>query len=417
MISKRIGHVITCIALIACGSSHEEESGTPISIGPTIATEPLVEPPQGPPPGLAAGPEALHCGTREAVNAGPEAAAEPEVYFPEAMNRKLERHALLRERTSLSKVEDCSGARVFMQGYQGLLRERPELFAGAASDSAGTFQGRPESEDIAPPEEGGVEHDGDIGTTRQPILNGSLTLQNAAVLISNPLGEWCSGLSISKFHSVTSAHCLPLTANGWFRGAISRRMCSGSVCWNQQALYTDMWLYLSRHPDYTGVGDYPDDIAIVTIYHIYDDGTVAFPNPAAGDAMRIHLGSLPANQALTIYGFGASTSGGAGTLNLRQGSMSLAAAADTYWFWGRVANQAFCRGDSGGPAVVNGDKGAGLNSHYSSGTWCPPTGGWNAWTRLSAKMSWLEVQMWYPFGTGYTCGKYGSGSTAYARCW
>ena len=67
--------------------------------------------------------------------------------------------------------------------------------------------------------------------------------------------------------------------------------------------------------------------------------------------------------------------------------------------------------------INNANKVAAVHSHRSSGEACPPVGGWNNWNRLSTKFTWIEQQMAYPYGMQFRCGRFGSGATAYARCW
>ncbi|MGC4067963.1 MAG: trypsin-like serine protease [Polyangiaceae bacterium] len=233
---------------------------------------------------------------------------------------------------------------------------------------------------------------GDVATAEQGIRNGALATTHYATVKLNDTSSFCSAIQISKFHFLTSAHCLPNSGSGWIRAGISRQVCSGTTCYISPSPYSDMWVYMTRSPDYTGNGDYPDDIAVVTIYHIYDDG-VTLPDPAKNDAlgMRIHLGTLAANQAISIYGYGYSNESGsdAGGVTLRGGSMNVTA-VNTGWFWSLVVNQAVCMGDSGGPAVVYSNKAAGLPTQYSGAGVCPLPGAYVVWSTIAPKMSWIN---------------------------
>jgi len=423
MISKRIGYVITCIALTACGGPSEGDTGGTAaspspSSAPSVAVEPRVPAPSDIPAGLSAGPEPLACVGAKPATAALPADGAPEIYYPEAMNRKLSQHAVLRERTGLKTVRTCADVSSFSTVYQQLLSEQPELFINAQVDASQLPSFKPESEDrpFAPKNAAGAE--GDVGTSREAVLNGTATTQYATVLLSDAGGHGlCSGVAISKFHTLTAAHCFPGMSSGWFRGAISRYGCTGGSCFLIPTLYSEMWLYLTRHPNYTGGGDYADDIAVVTIYHIYDDGSVTFPDPSMGNALRLWLGGLTANSTVaTMYGFGGSAADGSGVGVLRTGTNTISSVSPG-WFWAtRTGTQALCQGDSGGPAVVNSDKVAGLASTLSAAP-CPAPGGWSLWTRIAPQIGWIEGVMAYPNGTGYQCNRYGSGSTAYARCW
>ncbi len=422
MTGKRLAYAITCAALIGCSGGVEQDQegaseGVP-SPTPSVAVEPKVPVPKGIPEGLSASPEALFCKGSERVAQGVVGQAEPDVYYPEAMNRKLVQHPELREKTGLTSVKTCSEARSFMSDYKDVLQARPELFIADQLDvSPQVF--RPESEDVRvqPPEVLPIEAFGEnVGEHSDAILNGNSTTQYGAVLISDTAGNWCSGIGVSKFHHLTSAHCFAGTS-GWFRGAISRYGCSGGSCFLIPALYSEMWLYLTRNPNYTGGGDYADDVSVVTIYHIYDDGSVTFPDPAAGNALRLWLGSLTANSTVaTMYGYGPNAINGTGSFVLRSGTNTISSES-AGWFWAtRTGNQALCQGDSGGPAVVKTDKATGIASTVSSGP-CPAVGGWSLWTRISNQIGWIEGVMAYPNGVGYTCSRFGAGASAYARCW
>jgi hypothetical protein len=411
---KSTGWVFACFVFVGCELEHRE------SVEPESSTEaPLVKPPTREVSRKATQTEPLYCGEIESEVEQGINLRTPEVYYPTAIKNKLDKFPQLRDSTKLNSVTNCEQARVFMSHYLDLVKTSPELFETKAITKAEVFAALPEAQDA--PREIGVSETSKNGvaSAKQAIRNGTVASSHyATVKISDPNG-FCSAIQISKYHFLTSAHCLANNADGWIRAGITRQICNGTTCTMVASPYTDMWMYLTRYPDYTGNGDYPDDIAVATIYHIYDDG-VTLPDPAQSDVlgMRLWLGSLSANQSTDIYGYGYSNESGAGAggETLRVGTMNITTVNDG-WFWARVVNQSVCLGDSGGPAVVNSNKAAGLPTQYSGSAVCPVAGAYVVWSAIAPKMSWIESVMAYPLGSGFTCTRYGSGTSLYARCW
>ncbi len=257
--------------------------------------------------------------------------------------------------------------------------------------------------------------DDELATVSQPIMGGVESVNSATTYLSFEPGYGnsgiCSGVAVSKFHILTAAHCIQ--TEGWTRAMVWRKYCNSSSCSYSAILDSNIWLYAQRHPDFTGAGDNGDDLAMLTIYHIYDDG-VSLPEPSSY-AMRIWLGSLGSGSQLSVWGWGANTWANTGTGFLRT-TTQVVSSSYTNYFTAVVGSSSTCRGDSGGPAIVGGNKVAGLVS-AGDGDPCTPTGGNNYYSRLKSKMGWIEAQMQYPFGMDFSCNRYSSGSSLYARCW
>lgn len=421
------GWVVGSALLVACAASPNSESteegmAAPPSGSPTrlpLRNAPDVEPPSELLTNGVTAIRSLDCGELSETNSSGVTTRMREVYYPDAINMKLRRFPQLAQATGLSTVDDCEQSREFMRHYRALAESQPELFANPVKDELARI-GRAESEDVAAAIEGSAAANSDVAVAKQSILNGTTTTSHyATVYLTDNFGASCSGIQISKFHILTSAHCLEKTQQGWARAGVWRQMCNGTSCTLQPTPYSDMWVFLQRYPGYAGNGDYPDDIAILTIYHVYDDGvTLIDPAKAGYDSfgMRIWLGSLTANQAFDVYGYGFLNNAQQGFGTLRSGRMNIATPYSD-WFWATVTNQGVCKGDSGGPAVVNSNKAAGLPTQYSGVGVCPDVGGYVVWSSIAPKIGWLESAMAYPLGTGFTCTRYGSGASLYARCW
>ena len=271
----------------------------------------------------------------------------------------------------------------------------------------------------------------EVETTTSAIRGGTVTLHNPVVglLALNDKGQHvhtCTGVLISPQYLLTAAHCVAGSLGGAQYGAIYRTVQRYDEAWGQQlATGWNERLWAWVHPDYKGVvsnifGDFPvgdedDDLAIV--HRIPQPWSNVDLTDTTQDLMRISQGTCTQIDRMTFYGAGFDGFSGENAGLLREMPVNLKG-CESENFYDLEGSRAVCRGDSGGPYVV--DVGGremvagvlALMEVTSGGSQNCAKGDGKQWgTRInSSKMAWIESRVG-------ACGSYSLSGHNYKRCW
>jgi hypothetical protein len=226
----------------------------------------------------------------------------------------------------------------------------------------------------------------------------------------------CSAVVIGTFTNpdgtvftdlLTSAHCPSAEQDGtWIYVVVARS--DGAGRWRTIGVPP---AFVVRHPAYGGKGDVADDIALVRLWQ--------FPSEQV-QFSRLYLGAVRKSNRLYTLGWGPSSQYLPGGTVLRTDYQFAYFQPDwigAYHFFDDNDGQTnLCHGDSGGPAMLSTLSmtvvaGLASNARMKANRYCRTSqGGYRqSWTRISAKMSWIEAQR------GAPCRRIGGGLLA--ECW
>jgi hypothetical protein len=253
----------------------------------------------------------------------------------------------------ISTVETCEEARSFIRIKRDIIDSKPyfvELDAltdedsplpGASFDEGSVASGaREEVEKVI---------DGQLWTN--PPTVAVRRFSTAGVLESE-----CSGTLIGPAHLLTSAHCF--TGNGTFKIAVAANGGGSCISANQPAANpcltspTATNVTVTRHPGYSGQGDWDDDMAIVR----HNTAWLA-PANTSSFWMRINnmTGALSANYWVSGYGvhfWNGANSDRMGRIALQVQNIDWADQKTWFSLRDTFGVGAPCTGDSGGPAIL-----------------------------------------------------------------
>ncbi len=331
-------------------------------------------------------------------------------YKLDVINEQLSQLPVLQEKLGTNVVETCELAKLFNENV-ALYENRDLKF----SDKV--FQ-RPIEEVIERPSpQVAAKRGGDVSIRRGGVVAYE---QGVVEIILYSPGGWshCTGTMINSNSILTAAHCMK---NVWYEAGnqaqvwlkaeyfdpdigAKRQITSGAA--NEMVLAT---AFVSAQ--YTGSGDYADDVGIITL------NSGGWIDTDSGDWVRImeENPSIISERIIDLYGQGHPD--GQGTLRTAEMTMHYNAnymqAYSTTWPVIEV-----CQGDSGGP-------------YKSQKSWFGSSGSSDV---IISVMSWLHSTPCTSFTSnpatsnhidfiesslGMTCKRWGSGTHSYdyIRCW
>jgi hypothetical protein len=210
-------------------------------------------------------------------------------------------------------------------------------------------------------------------------------------------GGYCSGFFITDRHVVTSGHCFDnqghhtvrLRAPTWDAGAPHQ--------------YT---AWVNRAGSARAI-----DVAVVQFA-----SPVAWATPAR--RFRLFTGTTRNNTMLDIYGYGAQSQHDETTPVLRRGDGGSRVRLTDHgdgWFKAEAREARICHGDSGGPAIREGEKaivwGIAHGGQNDAGNECPSYRYDMTWTKVNHNMAYIERAL------GFECERFTADDQNYARCW
>ncbi|MEQ9497119.1 MAG: trypsin-like serine protease [Deltaproteobacteria bacterium] len=262
----------------------------------------------------------------------------------------------------------------------------------------------------------------------------------------------CTAIPISENHILTSAHCIPPGAEGWWRVRVMRADPSGSDI-GEPVQVGNYRVFIYQHENWTGTGDTGDDIAILSMHR----GCITSNERDAIDLCsgsywqryynnnRVWLGNLSLGITMDLYGFGSRSRYSQTSPRLHEppngARISVDWTGSRHFLTDDETTAIVCKGDSGGPAVLHQDAHDLVAGVLSNGTFyddqfCTKNTGIAAyrkqrWHRLSGTFSnWIEPklggngQFTCPSNGATCCNRYNSvnaytnlANHSFARCW
>ena len=250
----------------------------------------------------------------------------------------------------------------------------------------------------------------DLVETQKEIRNGTITNKRGVIEIYTE-DSGCTGALIGPSHAITAGHCVFDALDGEHEGWIEASFYYFDPDTGKRFL-TSGWLYAYVKENYTGAdGDTHGDLALLSRWGKWESTDTS-------DYLRLSRGNCHQVDKNTFYGRGYSGFNGLGSGTLRTMGW------DNKWcghhhFFGLEGHAALCKGDSGGPHIVN-ESGweliAGLHSNheiaFTGSKRCAKENGKMRAVRINENnVNWIESKL------GFSCNRYSANGHPYSRCW
>jgi V8-like Glu-specific endopeptidase len=328
------------MAVVACSGKESDEK-------PANAEEPL---------------EDLDCTDEEGRPEDLEPAPDKDLYHPDVMAMYLERFEFLSEELGTTRVTTCEEAWRFSQLYQEHRDEIVEELAndelpemevpemeGSDADAGQADDAVPEPEELESQTEAPEVEELDEEAAASVLQDATGEIpkvangidSNYSFAVSIAAGGKCSATVIGPRAILTAAHCVPAT--GWYQLDIQYQYTQGAA---PRSIFSGArWIYLYRHPYYTGPGANDWDVGVGVLWESYSTG---FPSWMW---TKLYAGDISAGDLHYHVGYGLT---GPGTTSGHQHyGYSKVATVKTRMYrndpWSSSTPRTICPGDSGGP--------------------------------------------------------------------
>ncbi len=178
--------------------------------------------------------------------------------------------------------------------------------------------------------------DSEVSSTRQEIMGGTVTNGKRGIV---QIDDNCTGWLLNSRTVVTAAHCLP-SKNGTRNFRISYFDPSGG---KRGITNSSESMRYWRHPSWTGGANF--DIGVIK------RGS-AWSGTNSSDYLRVYQDSGSRMKRIRLWGAGFSTASGGGLGTLRNRKFDVDWNTYQYFITRAGRTRRACRGDSGGPAII-----------------------------------------------------------------
>jgi hypothetical protein len=255
---------------------------------------------------------------------------------------------------------------------------------------------------------------------KEAIRSGTLAQKRGVIQILAPSGGNCTAAMISFEHAITAAHCLGELLNGASSGFIQLwvryydpALPVGTWRWvtnDPEQGQAAEWFFARIHPDFEGVGDWGDDLAILQRWNGQFAGTTK------SDYLRLSNGTCDQIDRAERFGAGDKGFSGEQDHKLRKSPVNVYSCYHDR-FYDLPGGDQICKHDSGGPVIglagtFDVITGLTLGVH-GAGNNCAESGDVQWHVRMTGlKVNWLQEQMF-----DITCWPYTVDNHLYRRCW